>query len=1046
MFAPALQHGETLLHVAAGYGHLKIVDCLYRAGAIIDCKDKLGDAPLYWAARYGQQDVVQYLCTRGAAVNAQDTAGETSLHVTARYGHPEVLAHLVSVGGLVDLQDKDGETTLHCACWHGFTEIVRCLCRAAANINIRNREMETPLHVSAVRGYVEIVRLLVENDADIDSQDKYGCPAVHLAARRNHLDIVQYMVQAGCNLDLRDKHGETCLHDACRDGSLSIVQTLFANGCDLNVPNKHGVTPLQLAAKNGHYEVVRCLVIAGADLELINESGHTADKVASMAHHTEIANLLYNLRQGNLRDHYVDELAMSAVPIDRVKLNVCGMSRTGKSVLIDSLHTSLLKSLFRKKPPDEFSEHTPFRTQGINIKPVTIAGAGNFSLWEFSGSKSYYPVHEYFFGFGNAIFLVLFSLRDAHETQLEQVRFWLSLIKSKLPSDGVIRDQGRGPTRPHIILVATRADTQAAERNPVTNEWMSISGDLVLRTVAAEFAHYFYICERLFVLDARASQSREVRSLRVHLAEMREKLVQSQPWMPRLCLSIAERLPAWRDENRLLPVMVWKDFLTKVSMELNPLVSEERLRISTGFLMMSGDVVYIQQPPLENLVILDPNWLGSTIFGPALNPDADHPQRSALGLRSNTGRVPLREVNRVWPDVDGQSIFHLLEHFDLCKPDIQDTGEVCYEFPALMKSQCLYGLWERDDELTVYAGLRLACATPQDIFTPGFFAKLQLSLRRRFCDDFDDQELILWNEGLLCLRGDVQIMVELADDGRAIHILVRGTDADRRECLAHMQLFFAVSKQNVEETCPGTDTITQIMSPQAMKKHTDLAWYEPEQLLHAQRTAVDDDEEDTAGGVLHHAMGFSETLCDVLCCGCPELILTAKSPPYAHVRTLGTRARMKLSRLLDAHDSLGRDWCLLALALGLNDEMPQLDRASLVRSSRLHLPGLPSGISSATPGPMDYRDQVRSDFTVSPAEKAEIEASLLAVGSPTDRVMRAWEQESTSTVLRLVDVLRELGRADAAKCITDNLPLTQMKSDSDVVVTIGGAEETSYMC
>lgn len=86
---------------------------------------------------------------------------------------------------------------------------------------------------------------------------------------------------------------------------------------------------------------------------------------------------------------------------------------------------------------------------------------------------------------------------------------------------------------------------------------------------------------------------------------------------------------------------------------------------------MPIQVVYIQQPPLENLVILDPNWLGSTVFGPALNPDADNPHRSALGIRSNTGRVPLREINRVWPFIDGQSLFHLLEHFDLCKSDSQ---------------------------------------------------------------------------------------------------------------------------------------------------------------------------------------------------------------------------------------------------------------------------------------------------------------------------------------------------------------------------------------
>ena len=108
-----------------------------------------------------------------------------------------------------------------------------------------------------------------------------------------------------------------------------------------------------------------------------------------------------------------------------------------------------------------------------------------------------------------------------------------------------------------------------------------------------------------------------------------------------------------------------------------------------------------------------------------------------------------------------------------------------------------------------------------------------------------------------------------------------------------------------------------------------------------------------------------------------------------------------------------------------------------------------AAISSASPGPTSRTrglDQLPADLTTSPAERAEMEASLLAVGSPTDRVLRVWEQESSSTVLRLVDTLRELGRADAAKVIIDSLPLTQMKSDSDVVVTIGGAEETSYMC
>ena len=53
---------------------------------------------------------------------------------------------------------------------------------------------------------------------------------------------------------------------------------------------------------------------------------------------------------------------------------------------------------------------------------------------------------------------------------------------------------------------------------------------------------------------------------------------------------MADILSSWREENTDLPVMVWKEFFQKVSLEINPLISEERLRLCSGFLMMSGDV------------------------------------------------------------------------------------------------------------------------------------------------------------------------------------------------------------------------------------------------------------------------------------------------------------------------------------------------------------------------------------------------------------------------------------------------------------------------
>lgn len=61
-------------------------------------------------------------------------------------------------------------------------------------------------------------------------------------------------------------------------------------------------------------------------------------------------------------------------------------------------------------------------------------GVGDFSVWEFSGNPVYFCSYDYFAANDpTAIHIVLFSLEEPYEIQLNQVTFWLSFLKSLVP-------------------------------------------------------------------------------------------------------------------------------------------------------------------------------------------------------------------------------------------------------------------------------------------------------------------------------------------------------------------------------------------------------------------------------------------------------------------------------------------------------------------------------------------------------------------------------------------------------------------------------------
>ncbi|NXJ07747.1 DAPK1 kinase, partial [Odontophorus gujanensis] len=580
------KHGTPPLLIAAGCGNIQMLQLLLKRGSRIDVQDKHGTPPLLIAAGCGNIQMLQLLLKRGSRIDVQDKSGETALHVASRYGHVDVVQFLCSVGSNPNFQDKEEETPLHCAAWHGYYSVAKALCEAGCNVNIKNREGETPLLTASARGYHDIVECLSEHGADLDATDKDGHIALHLAVRRCQIEVVKTLINQGCFVDFQDRHGNTPLHVACKDGNVPIVMALCEAGCNLDVSNKYGRTPLHLSANNGILEVVRFLCLTGANVEALTSDGKTAEDLARAEQHEHVASLLARLKKDTHRALFIQQLRHTQNPQPRIKLKLFGHSGSGKTTLVESLKCGLIRSFFRRRrprlsstnstrfPPSPLSSkpsvsvsitnlypgcenvsvrsrsmmfepgltkgvleafvspahHSHFSaddqsTKAIDIQNAYLNGVGDFSIWEFSGNPVYFCCYDYFAANDTTtIHIVLFSLEEPYEIQLNQVTFWLSFLKSLVPVEEPIAFGGKLKTPLRVVLVATHADIVNLPR-PAGGEFWYDKDMSLLKEIRNRFGNDLQISDKLFVLDAGASGSKDMKLLRNHLQEIRSQII-----------------------------------------------------------------------------------------------------------------------------------------------------------------------------------------------------------------------------------------------------------------------------------------------------------------------------------------------------------------------------------------------------------------------------------------------------------------------------------------------------------------------------------------
>ncbi|XP_078689155.1 uncharacterized protein LOC144920698 [Branchiostoma floridae x Branchiostoma belcheri] len=541
--------------------------------------------------------------------------------------------------------------------------------------------------------------------------------------------------------------------------------------------------------------------------------------------------VLKNREKEVIKEKLYSELLQKSggVKTDRCKVSLFGMAKAGKSTLAESLQRGWMSARLQSWTYTSSAEELHDPTPGVDVGTFHIPGVGEVSLWDFAGQSEYAVTHSMFMDAENTISIVLYNIMD--DTKEQDVHRWLSFIKSSNPN-----------RQPDVILVASHAD----KVSPTSGQRQAAH---LLQLMKAEFKDLLRISDEVFLMNCKKTRTPEMDRLKELLAKMKKAMLEHQRQMPKLCAKITKRLPSWCQTkcSPKCPVLRWPGYVDAVK-EIDPRVEEEFLRKSTRFLDHLGEIIFTYPSSSDPIIVLKPNWLCTDVFGPMMAPVKFKIKRPE---RTDEDYVTREEIQRVFQDVaDVDLLVTLLQEFQLCHSYDGQT----FIFPGLLKQTMPDQVWHSTPEPTkaVYFGKQVRCANSTDMFSSGFFPRVQTRLMRE-----QENRPLLWRDGAKCVDRNVEGLIKLSPDGRAVNTCVRSAQGDKVQCGKMLQQLENIIADVLDECSPGTGTEEKVLSARALKEHREEFYsYGKEEIRKAAAEG---------GTIVHPSLGFTEQVSDLLC-------------------------------------------------------------------------------------------------------------------------------------------------------------------------------------
>ncbi len=163
-------YSSSALHLAALYGHQKVVDYLIQQGLSPEIRDSKGNTLVHAAAAGGHAELLKHLSTRyQLAVDTSNEATWTALHVAARYGHTSTVAQLLEQGAQ-HLEDNQQRTPYAIANHYRYPRTVEILKQHFGITSLLPRQQKTyrnlVLEGGGIKGIGHIGALMKLRESD----------------------------------------------------------------------------------------------------------------------------------------------------------------------------------------------------------------------------------------------------------------------------------------------------------------------------------------------------------------------------------------------------------------------------------------------------------------------------------------------------------------------------------------------------------------------------------------------------------------------------------------------------------------------------------------------------------------------------------------------------------------------------------------------------------------------------------------------------------------------------------------------------------------
>ncbi|KAJ6218699.1 hypothetical protein RDWZM_004511 [Blomia tropicalis] len=1033
---------ETALHVASARGHHECVRCLLDAGADANLRNKNSYTPLHLALKRQHSAVAMLLLKSGADYELADSSGERAIHYVARYNLVPICQWLCqSLNGTTNLPSTPTSgtppttPTMITNTIGGHQSSGQSLSLSSqqsqpppqprCNVNVPNKHGLYPLHIAAKSGHIEIVRTLCLAGSIVDQRDKDSIIPQICAIAQSHNDIADLLTRLRNERQKEEFIGQLSqtnqqplnriklrIFGHCASGKSTLIESMkcgyfsswfrrskVANGSQM-LRSKSVQT-----ATNSSYATTNLNTTTSISTTT------TTTSISSLVQPIETVSGQLPLSSSSIINHHQSPISSyenATKGIDCQQLYISGVGDlslwefSGNPIyyqlydhFISDLHC-LNAIVFRlADPPEVQLQSILFWLQFISSRqqitePLLHCGkSAQHSRVILIATHADLVIQSGFYGTGTESEIV---------THLNQM---LANVCLKYGNQFDIYEQifmMDASVAGSAGMKQLKAHLQQAKQSVLTNQYVLPYSTRFLDSVLT-FLNLFRKVSTNFPVLAYHQFKDMIRS---------------------------QINPLASDDH-------FKDLI------------EQLVIMGEICFLRTNSVANC------DLLVLNPKWLCCDIIGNLLllkcNPSRfinSLPQLPNTILSSHVnGIYSIDEFQELYSDVDALDLLQLLETLSLCTQNDR-SGDIEYEFPCFILSGDIDQTMDHFQyrENCVYHGVVYHRSIGGNVNGPvltSIFPRIQTNLRsylrKHSTYDVDDLHNCLNYSYFISSSESSDEHTNDSDEhdhhqNRMMAIISVDTVSDwidvrfccpfdhRCDAFHLMQELLHSIELTITEVAPGLLYRKSYYSPEQLKNQREnYSLFSSASLMRSMLGMGPDssNNKNTNSSKVNTTTSSSyqllkrtvrsddslveERICDILCFGITNLSDIGQPIPGGgtvepslahelHSSNLSVMTKQQLCQLLDPPESIGRDWCMFGILLGMTDKLPKLDPTTGSRDS--------------------------------------LSAQMIAMNqipSPTARVIEECVRSATCTIKILVEKLTELNRFDAVDVILQTGPL-----------------------